>query len=441
MELYQETENMKKSKLPMIIGICLAILIVIIIAIIVAIVYLNGSVIKITINGQKNNNIEKMLYIPEDDVNKVYIPIRAIAKYFNYEDYRGDYKIKSEDSSKCYVKNENEIAMFTKDSDRLVDSRGDSDYEYITLDEKVFEKDGELYTTPDGIEKAFNVLFQVDISKKKIDIFTMDYLNQYYATRLKIDGQTEELTKEYADKKAIFKNMIIVIKNKQYGVVNAETGEAVLENKYEEIKYLPATSDFLVKSNGKYGVLGSDASVKVRVTYDDIKIMDNQNGLYLVKQNNLYGVVDTKGKVIMNPEYNQIGVDINKYANSGIENPYVLLDEIIPVKNSGGLWAIFNKKGEKIRDFEFSNIGSGTSSSTQSANNYPAIVIPSYKIIIVEKDKHYNLMTTNGEELVPSYVLENVYIKNNTETGENNYYMTYNNKVMSVEEWLASTGR
>lgn len=441
MELYQETENMKKSKLPMIIGICLAILIVIIIAIIVAIVYLNGSVMKITINGQKNNNIEKMLYIPEDDVNKVYIPIRAIAKYFNYEDYRGDYKIKSEDSSKCYVKNENEIAMFTKDSDRLVDSRGDSDYEYITLDEKVFEKDGELYTTPDGIEKAFNVLFQLDISKKKINIFTMDYLNQYYATRLKIDGQTEELTKEYADKKAIFKNMIIVIKNKQYGVVNAETGEAVLENKYEEIKYLPATSDFLVKSNGKYGVLGSDASVKVRVTYDDIKIMDNQNGLYLVKQNNLYGVVDTKGKVIMNPEYNQIGVDINKYANSGIENPYVLLDEIIPVKNSGGLWAIFNKKGEKIRDFEFSNIGSGTSSSTQSANNYPAIVIPSYKIIIVEKDKHYNLMTTNGEELVPSYVLENVYIKNNTETGENNYYMTYNNKVMSVEEWLASTGR
>ena len=50
-------------------------------------------------------------------------------------------------------------------------------------------------------------------------------------------------------------------------------------------------------------------------------------------------------------------------------------------------------------------------------------------------------MTTTGEELVPSYVLENVYIKNNTETGENNYYMSYNNKVMSVEEWLASTGR
>ena len=441
MELYEEVENKKKSKLPMIIGICLAILILMIITIIGVIIYLEGSVMKITLDGQKNNNIEKLLYIPDDGTNKVYIPIRAIAKYLNYEDYRGDYNVKSEDSSKCYVKNDNEIAMFTKDSDRLVETRGDSDYEYITLDEKVLEKDGELYTTPNGIEKAFNTLFQVDLEKNRINIYTMDYLNQYYAARQKIDGETVELSEEYADKKAIFEDMIIIIKNKQYGVINAETGESVLENKYEEIRYLPAT--FLVKSNGKYGVLGSDASVKVRVTYDDIKIMDNQNGLYLVKQNNLYGVVDTTGKVIMEPEYKQIGVDMSKYSNSGIENSYVLLDEIIPVKNSENLWAIFNIKGEKIRDFEFSNIGCSATNITQVSNSYPAVVIPSYKIIIVEKDKHYNLMTTSGEELVPSYVLENVYMKNNTETGENKFYMSYNNneKVMSVEEWLASTGR
>ena len=174
-----------------------------------------------------------------------------------------------------------------------------------------------------------------------------------------------------------------------------------------------------------------------------IKIMDNQNGLYLVKQNNLYGVVDTKGKVIMEPEYKQIGVDMNKFSKSGIENQYVLLDEIIPVQNSEELWGIFNIKGEKIRDFEFSGVGCSATDITQVSNSYPAVVIPSYKIIIVEKDKHYNLMTTSGEELVPSYVLEEVYMKNNTETGENKFYMSYNNneKVMSVEEWLASTGR
>ena len=37
------------------------------------------------------------------------------------------------------------------DSNTLIKTRGDSDYEYIQLDEKVFEKDGELYTTPTGI--------------------------------------------------------------------------------------------------------------------------------------------------------------------------------------------------------------------------------------------------------------------------------------------------
>jgi len=140
MELYEEVDNKKKSKLPMIIGISLTVLIILIIVIIGTIIYLKQSVMQITVNGQNKNEIEKLLYIPEDDNTKLYIPIRAIAKYLNYNDFRGDYKIKSEDSTKCYVKNENEIAMFTKDSDTLVKTRGDSDYEYVKLEEKVLEK-------------------------------------------------------------------------------------------------------------------------------------------------------------------------------------------------------------------------------------------------------------------------------------------------------------
>ena len=59
MELYEEVESKKKSKLPMIMGICLAVLIVIIIAIIGLIIYLEGSVMKISLDGQKNNDIKK----------------------------------------------------------------------------------------------------------------------------------------------------------------------------------------------------------------------------------------------------------------------------------------------------------------------------------------------------------------------------------------------
>lgn len=443
MELYEEVDNKKKSKLPMIIGILLTVLIILIIVIIGTIIYLKQSVMQITVNGQNKNEIEKLLYIPEDDNTKLYIPIRAIAKYLNYNDFRGDYKIKSEDSTKCYVKNENEIAMFTKDSDTLVKTRGDSDYEYVKLEEKVLEKDGELYTTPSGIEKAFNTLFEYNANKKNINIYTMDYLNQVYASKLKIDGETVKLSEEYSDQKAIFEGLIIVIKNNNYGVIDAESGNPILEFKYEDIKYLPATSDFLVKSNNKYGVIGKDTSIKVRTVYDEIKIMDNQNGLYLVKQNNLYGVIDTKGKTIISPEYKQIGIDISKFTQNGIENQYVLLNKIIPVKNNQDLWGIFDIKGQLVKDFIFTGIGCSSSNLSKIANSYPAVVIPSYQVIIVEKDKHYNIITTSGEELIPTYVLETIYLKTNTETGENTFYMAYNNneKVMSVEEWLASTGR
>ena len=443
MELYEEVDNKKKSKLPMIIGILLTVLIILIIVIIGTIIYLKQSVMQITVNGQNKNEIEKLLYIPEDDNTKLYIPIRAIAKYLNYNDFRGDYKIKSEDSTKCYVKNENEIAMFTKDSDTLVKTRGDSDYEYVKLEEKVLEKDGELYTTPSGIEKAFNTLFEYNANKKNINIYTMDYLNQVYASKLKIDGETVKLSEEYSDQKAIFEGLIIVIKNNNYGVIDAESGNPILEFKYEDIKYLPATSDFLVKSNNKYGVIGKDTSIKVRTVYDEIKIMDNQNGLYLVKQNNLYGVIDTKGKTIISPEYKQIGIDISKFTQNGIENQYVLLNKIIPVKNNQDLWGMFDIKGQLVKDFIFTGIGCSSSNLSKIANAYPAVVIPSYQVIIVEKDKHYNIITTSGEELIPTYVLETIYLKTNTETGENTFYMAYNNneKVMSVEEWLASTGR
>ena len=443
MELYEEVDNKKKSKLPMIIGILLTALIILIIVIIGTIIYLKQSVMQIIVNGQNKNEIEKLLYIPEDDNTKLYIPIRAIAKYLNYNDFRGDYKIKSEDSTKCYVKNENEIAMFTKDSDTLVKTRGDSDYEYVKLEEKVLEKDGELYTTPSGIEKAFNTLFEYNANKKNINIYTMDYLNQVYASKLKIDGETVKLSEEYSDQKAIFEGLIIVIKNNNYGVIDAESGNPILEFKYEDIKYLPATSDFLVKSNNKYGVIGKDTSIKVRTVYDEIKIMDNQNELYLVKQNNLYGVIDTKGKTIISPEYKQIGIDISKFTQNGIENQYVLLNKIIPVKNNQDLWGIFDIKGQLVKDFIFTGIGCSSSNLSKIANSYPAVVIPSYQVIIVEKDKHYNIITTSGEELIPTYVLETIYLKTNTETGENTFYMAYNNneKVMSVEEWLASTGR
>lgn len=434
MELYNEDygSTNKKSKLPIVIGVCITILVILMILIIYLIIYLRSTVTKITLNQVDAGELEQILYKEESaEGTKLYIPIRKIAQYFEYEDYRGDYKYKSEDENKCYVKNEFETAMFIANSNKLIKTRGNSDYEYIDLDEKVIKKDGELYTTIDGIEKAFNVEISCDEAKKNIDIYTMDYLITFYTTNLGL----EEYSDVFADKKAIFENMIVVRKNGQYGVVEASTGNLILEIKYDSVSYLSNTKDFLVASNGKYGIVSKDATIKVKIAYDDIKVMDNQNGLYLIKQNNLYGIIDTDGEVILEPEYQQIGIDIGDFVQNGIESGYVLLDELIPIKNNN-LWGFFNIKGEKITDFLYTEIGCKKSKVLSS---YPVLAIPSCKMIVVGKNGLYNLIEIDGTEFVDNaFVFDSIYMKTDTSTGQNTFYMTFNGETINIEEYLSS---
>lgn len=437
MELYDEVKEERKSQAPKIISVCVVILLAITIIVIAAIIYLKNSITTITIDGQKNAEMENILYVESTEEGlQLYLPIIRMAEFLNYEGFNGDYKNKSEDKTKCHVTSENETAMFSLDSDILVKITENSENEYVKLDKPVFERNGELYTTIDGIQKAFNVMFSHDKTFKNIDIYSMNFLVEYNATRLKL----ETYSPKYSDQKAIFEDMMVIEQNKKYGVIDANTGKPILETKYEEVTYLPATTEFLVKSNGKYGIMTKEAKTKVKIVYDEIKTMDNQNGLYVVKQNNAYGVIDTQGNVILEPEYKQIGINIDKYAQNGVENKYVLLGEIIPIQNAEGLWGLFNIKGEKITDFKYTNIGC---QSTPISNSYPALVIPSYKIIVVQADKKYNLVTSTGKEMISGNILDTVYLKSDVTTGENKFFMTSSNntKVISIEEWLTSIGQ
>ena len=435
MELYEDSVNQKKSKMPIIIGVCISILLILTVLIIYAIIYLQNSITIIKIDGNRNTEIEEILYLEEtEEGTQLYMPIIKTAQYLKYEGFKGDYKDKSEDNTKCHITSENETAMFTKDSDVLVKVEKGSENEYIKIDKPVFEKDGELYTTIEGIEKGFNVLFGYDENFKNIEIYSMDYLIQYYTTKLKI----EKYSTDFSDKKAILQNMLIIEENGKFGLINVVDGKPILETKYQQIKYLPVTTDFLVKTNDLYGIVAKDSTIKVKTIYDNIGIIDNERILYLVKQNNTFGVINSEGKIIIEPEYKQIGINISKYSQNGVENPYILLDEIIPVQNEEGLWALFNINGKKVTDFKYNNIGC---QSTPATNSYPALVIPSYKIIVVSRDKYYNLVTTEGEELISSDILDSVYFKLDTTTEQNKFYMTSNNntKVINIEQWLTNT--
>lgn len=438
MDFYDEKKEQRKSKAPTVVRVCIIALIAVIIVIIASIMYLKNSIIHIYIDGQKNVDLEKILYIEQtEEGTQLYLPIIKMAEFLNYKGYNGDYKNKSEDKNKCHVVCENETAMFTLESDVLVKISNNSEKEFVKIDKQVFELNEELYTTEEGIEKAFNILIEHDEKFKNIQIYSMNYLVEYYATKL----QVEDYSTNFSDQKAIFDDMLIIQENGKYGVWDLKDQKALLQAKYEDIKYLPSTSEFLVKSNGKYGIMTKEAVTKIKIQCDEIKIMDNQLGLYLIKQNNFYGVMDFDGKVKIVPEYKQIGINnITYYAENGIENQYVLLDELIPVKNQDNLWGFFNIKGEKIIDFKYTNVGAQTESGN---NTYPAIVIPSYKLIVVQANKNYNLITLNGEEIITGNILDAVYIKTDVETGKNEFFMTTSNntKVTNIEKWLEKNGQ
>lgn len=436
MELYEEVVE-KKSKAPLIIGISIVILLILTAVVVVGIMYVKDLIVTVKVDGAKSDDVEQLLYIETTEEGaKMYIPIVRMAKHLGYEGYVGHYQNKSEDNTKCHVSCEFETAMFTLDSNELIKIIDGTEFEYITLDKPVFEKNGELYTTIDGIQKAFNVSISTDAEFRNINIYTLNYLVQYYAKQFEI----EKYEVEFSDQKAVLESMLIVEENKKFGVVDVEKRQYILEPKYDEIRYLSATADYLVKSNGQYGVVAKDNTTKINTVYDEIKTMDSKVGLYLVKKDNAYGVVDTDGQVIIPLNFKEIGVEIKDYTQNGVENQYILLNEVIPVKNDDNLWALFNTKGKQMTEFKYTQIGCKLKPVT---NSYPTLIIPSYKIVVVQNDKYYNLVNTEGEELIDGNILDSVYLQYDTTAKQNKFYMAFSNntKVIDIEQWLISIGK
>ena len=129
----------KKSNLTTVILVLIVISIIAIVAISTYLMYLESTKLKVAVNGQYNEQIKKYINITED--GKVYMPIKEIAPFLGYEGYKGESNDISEDISKCYVKNENEIANFTLNENKIykIDlTENQNKYEYIYSNEKIW---------------------------------------------------------------------------------------------------------------------------------------------------------------------------------------------------------------------------------------------------------------------------------------------------------------
>lgn len=442
MQWYEEenirtNQNDSTKKLSKIILIIIVILVILSMAIGGVIVYLNMTTKTITLNGVLNEELNQV-FITNQENSNIYIPIRQIAKYFDYEDYSGDYTNLSEDSSKCYVMCKEEVATFTLDSNIIYKYATESsvttaEAEQIEIDEPVVMIDGNLCTTIEGMEKAFNVSYSQE--QNKTTIYTMPFLINYYSERIEKYGYDELIADTLSNSKIILDGMMVVGQNGKVGVVTTSTRENVLEVKYDNVEYLSATSDFLVTSNKKVGIISTNRETKVELTYDSIEKMDSKYNYYLVSKDKKYGVMDTTGKIVVYPDYDKIGIDASEFEENDINSDYIILDDLIPVSQDK-LWGMLDAKtGEKVIDIKYDSLGCILSAA--KSNSYNILIIPEYEVIVAQKDKEYLLITKTGEELTDS-IIDSVYLQESS--GNKQYFMEYKESKINVIQLLEQIG-
>lgn len=433
----EELEPKKKDnskKTAKIILIIISILIVAIIGIVIAIVYIQSSTLKLYINGNINEKVKDMMITETDGT--IYFPIKDIATYFGYESYSGEYTDKSEDASKCYVQNENEVANFSLNSNKIYKldiSEDNANYQYSYAKKPVKAINGKLYASTDAIEQAFNISFSYNTETKRIYIYTMPHLVQAYSANV-LDYGYEKIAEEFTNQKTVLNDMIVVTKNndKTYAVIDVK-GKDIIEPKYEYIEYLPNSGDFLVKSNNKVGIISAKRETKVQILYDSLELIDSDTGLYIAKRDNKYGVIDSRGNIKIYIEYDQIGIDNTNFAQNDIKNKYLLDNGMIPARKDK-FWGAFDKNGKTVLEFQYDSLGYIASSNKDAIN---LLLIPDYNVIVACRDKKYTLINSVGKELCLA-ILDDVYMTINS--GKKYYYMNYNDTTANVEEFLDQIG-
>ena len=427
-----KNENKTKNMMKMII-IFIVLIVIAIIGIVSYMVYLEGTTLRVVLNNQVNADVKNLLVFESDGT--IYVPIRAISSYLGYNCYNGEYSNKSEDNSKCYIQCEGEVANFTLNSNKIYKlnlETNENNYTYLYMDKPVKAINGELYITTDGMQKAFNTTFAYDQDKNIITMNTTPFLISAYTNTILDYGYTK-LSENFENNKAVVKNMLVVTDEKNYGVINPIDGTEILECKYDDIIYQESTGDFIVCSDDKYGIIGTDKKTKVNINYDSIGLMDYDSGLYLVERNGKYGVIDLNGNTIIYTENDQIGVDISRFEENDLKTGYILVDSLIPVMRNEK-WGLFDKKGNQIVNFEYDSLGYIANNNKEAIN---LLVIPDYNVIVACLNERYTLINASGEQPFKAFV-DDIYMTVNG--GEKSYKMTANDKTYDVEEYLDRLG-
>ena len=269
-------------------------------------------------------------------------------------------------------------------------------------------------------------------------MYTLDNLAEIYAKSLSNSIiNSKEIS--FSNKKALKYDMAIVRNSsKLYGVQRISNGEMIIGTKYSDLKFIENTMDFIVTTpDKKQGIISVVKGKDIEPQYMEIKQLKDDLNLYLIQNDKgKYGVYNReKQKNIIYPEYDFIGIEVDKFKNEKFENQYVLYENCIPCKKSiDGInkWELIDINGKKIIDQQFDEIGyvKGTGKNLKGEN---LLLIPEIESIIVNKDSMYGIVNSTGKLLV-KIAMQQIYAESSE--GKNTYYMVYNDQTLDVLESL-----
>lgn len=452
-ELRKKNEKSKKAKNIVLVSIIITFILIVVLMITIYYLIYNPDKITITLNGTEDVELENMMITKVSDEGNtiMYFPIRNIASKFGYNSNNGDYGVNVENPTNCYIESENEVAIFTENSNIIykidksaTSNRTDSEYEEVKVNNPVIKENDMLYVETDGLAKSFNLYIDTNKQKKRVSINTLNNL-VLSVKKIVENNKLGKLDEKFVNQKAILDNMMVIESefDRKKGVRNCSTNEEILGFQFDDITYIPEKKFFLIKKDGKVGIIDKEKVLRIKPQYDKLTLIDSQNGLYLAEDGLSCGVLDENGNTKIYLEYNKIGVDINEYRDNGLKNGYVLLDNIIPVKKDDK-WYFFkiqkqqNAEGTNVIQCiqmemgNFEAIGCKSKNARGTVSNL--MVIPEYNVILVQMHGKFGFITGDGKP-ASGLIYTDAYIE--TSLGVKDYYVidSNGNKIRVIDEF------
>ena len=320
----------------------------------VVLIMIITSIVKILKSGKEEGNIVGTSYFPVYSNNK-----------WGVIDNNGSPIISTEYDEMIIVPNEKK-AVFICTYD-INDSTGE--YKTKAINEKNEEilKGYEKIEAIDNYDSKQNIWFENNVLKVQKD-------SKYGLINL--DGK-ELLNCEYDDIYALkgVKDSIVLVKEGKLGLVN-DKGQSIIPVEYSSIEALKEDfkDAYLVKNTENlYGVIGLSGAKMLDNKYEEVKFLSSVD-IYAVKENDTWEIVNTKGEVLQTSEGEEYtftkgdNVIVKKDDKFGIEKTSG--ESVVPVEYDNLAYAfsvyyiakkddkygIINVNNEVIKEFEYTNM-------------------------------------------------------------------------------------